>query len=203
MDYQFYKMPEERNNDNITELVIVVKNTSKKVKKAVLFGRDKFLLHPNFGSDKGIEVIGSNVSYLQILMSSQLEKLDFREVMIHGSSTQIFKKIKNIKQIFTGEQVEMYIIPSLDPMQQQGSVVKAYLLHSPSMDSFMEFEVDPNSEVQFRFYGVPLVKPKPIKPKPVLNFKKPSRWARFKASVSRLFPKRKNKNKIENILHSN
>jgi hypothetical protein len=134
-------------------VVITIKNTSDKAKKAVLFGAEKFLLDKNFGSDDGIEINGVSVSYLQVIQSDDLSKKTIVRMRISSQNlSQMRQDLKFNIEKYDGESITRIEFIKLKPDQFQETLVDFDCKFRPTKDSYIEFTVLANTEVRFAFF---------------------------------------------------
>lgn len=137
---------------------VVVENTdAARVLKAVLFGNDKFLLNPNFGSDAGIVItIGQpGVEYVELLQQSstkpfatqfmriesanQLQVTKFITVNQKDANGNWFKRPLNMQQFKSA-------------YQQDKNMLDAPINEEVNGSTYWEIDVEPGTRVFYTIF---------------------------------------------------
>lgn len=149
------KYPSDKFKFPNVPIIIKVKNTNDIKSNAILFGSDKFLTIENFGSDKGVEIKGNGLDYVQVIQSDFFNETPFKKLLIQSSnSSQVSKELEYSVQDVSGSKVEYSIKPQYDPMQMQSGVISVSFSNVIffSKNSWVKFDIEPKTEVVFTFY---------------------------------------------------
>lgn len=131
---------------------LIVTNTSKKKKKVVLFGDNKYLLQPNFGSDKGVVVQPgtTNVDYVQILRQSGSQPFETSLIRIMSqNASQITQNIGLHSYDANGQYCYIPVITSnyFSAMQYQSTIIDIDYNMCIDANTHLDFEILPKTSV--------------------------------------------------------
>ncbi len=131
---------------------ITVSNTSAGVLTLVLFGKNQFLLTPNFGSDAGLVVTPSqaNVTYLELLQQSSDQPFETSLLRIQSSNASQITQILTVSVKDANGQSATY------PLITQ-SYFSAYQQQSGILDVPFNLKIDGNTNVTTPVLGSTVV----------------------------------------------
>lgn len=135
-----------------TPYSVIVTNSTAGTLTAVLFGKNTFLLTPNFGSAAGITVTPSqtNVSYLFLLQQSADQPFETSLIRIQSAvSTQVTQNWTVTVTDANGQQFTEPIIMS--------NYFSAYQQQSGIMDVPYSLRIDGNTQVSFPVFATTTV----------------------------------------------
>lgn len=136
---------------------IIIENPTDKPLKAVIFGNDRHLLKPNFGSDRGIIIQTSqpNVEYVEILQRSSTHQFKTQHIRIESENVLQLSKPMTIHEKdaagrWAQNPLNLHIYRS--PYQQQEKVIDIDdILIDIDGSTYLEHEIEPKTRV---FYSI-------------------------------------------------
>ena len=131
---------------------VTVQNTTGSNLTVVLFGRNQFLLEPNFGSATGLLVTPaqSNVSYAQLLQQSASQPFETSLVRVQSSNTT------QVTQILTLTVTDANGQSATQPIINQ-SYFSAYQQQSGIIDIPFQMKIDGNTSITSIIFGTTTV----------------------------------------------
>lgn len=137
---------------------IIIQNTDETLaKKAIIFGNDKFLLSPRFGSDENILItIGQpGVEYVELLQQSSTKPFSTQFMRIESENKlQITKFITVHQKDANGNwfQRPMNMQQFKSAYQQQDSMLDAPINEDIDGSTYWEIEIEPSTRVFFTIF---------------------------------------------------
>lgn len=136
---------------------IIIQNTTDKPLKAILFGNDKFLLKPNFGSDRGI-IIGtgqSGVEYVELLQRSSTKQFKTQHIRIESDNIlQLSKPMTIHKKDGAGvwQQTPLNLHIYRSPYQNSEKIIDVDDVEiALDGSTYFEVEIEPKTRI---FYSI-------------------------------------------------
>lgn len=135
---------------------IIVENPDKVVHKAILFGNDKFLLKPNFGSDTEIKITMGQpgVEYVELLQSSSSPFLTQFMRIESENKLQISKFITVNQKNANGNwfQRPMNMQQFKSAYQNQENMLDAPINEEIKGSTYWEIEIEPLTRVFYTIF---------------------------------------------------
>lgn len=136
---------------------IVVENTAARAQTAVLFGNDKFLLKPNFGSPAGIVItIGQpGVEYVELLQQSSTKPFSTQFLRIESANRlQVSKFITVHQKDANGNVLQrpMNMQQYKSAYQNQDTMLDAPINAYIDGTTYWEIEIEPTTRVFFTIF---------------------------------------------------
>lgn len=135
---------------------IIVENPDKLAHKAILFGNDKFLLKPNFGSDPEIKITMGQpgVEYVELLQSSQSPFLTQFMRIESENKLQISKFITVNQKNANGNwfQRPMNMQQFKSAYQNQENMLDAPINEEIKGSTYWEIEIEPLTRVFYTIF---------------------------------------------------
>lgn len=152
--------PEEINNTTkvfqADPYQIIVENPDKIVHKAILFGNDKFLLKPNFGSDREIIITMGQpgVEYVELLQSSQspfltqFMRIESENRMQLTKFITVHQKNPNGNEFTRSMNMQQY----KSAYQNQENMLDAPINEEIKGSTYWEIEIEPLTRVFYTIF---------------------------------------------------
>jgi|GEM_PF-4733867 len=136
---------------------IVVDNSTEKPLKAIIFGNDKFLLSPRFGSDLGVTItIGQpGVEYIELLQQSSTKPFSTQFMRIESENRlQITKFITVNQKDANGNWFRrpMNMQQFKSAYQNQENMLDAPINEDVNGSTYWEVEIEPNTRVFYTIF---------------------------------------------------
>lgn len=136
---------------------LVIQNTNPTAATAVLFGKNKFLLATNFGSDTGVIITPSysDVEYVEMLQQSGSQPFDTSLIRIQSSNSTQITQILNVTskdangQVFTDPIITQNYFSS---MQFQSGILDAPVRLTINENSYITFTVLASTTLTMTFF---------------------------------------------------